>query len=466
MGSHLGCRNWARDVRVLKPTDHTCDPRPFVRTDFSTRKPSRDGWAKSVRQLMTIRSDRLLERFLRYVKIGTSANPAATDYPSSAGQLQLGQLLVSELQAMGIADAHQDAHGLVWGTAPATVPGELPTILLNAHLDTSPEAPGDNIQPHVIESYAGGDIPLAKEGRVIRVADCPALEQCIGHCLITTDGTTLLGGDDKAGVAAIMELAHHLIENPQLPHGPLRVLFTCDEEIGQGAKYMDLEQARATAGYTLDGSGHGEVENENFSADQVTVRIDGYNIHPAIAKGKMLNASRGLALLLSQLPLDRLTPETTDGRLGFLHVYDISGGVAQAQAKILLRDFDTQALDEQAAMLETAAEHVRRLLPGLKIQLARVRQYRNMADSLRRAPQVVEFALRAHEALGRSPKLSWIRGGTDGAVFSEMGLPTPNLSVGQHNIHSVLEFASLTEMTWAVRHAIQLLDLWQAHARS
>lgn len=414
----------------------------------------------------TIQTERLLERFLRYVRIGTAANPSSTSYPSSEGQRVLGNLLVQELQEMGVEDAHQDAHGLVWATIPASVPGDLPTILFNAHLDTSPEAPGDHVQPQVIPTYTGGDIPLLKEGRVIRVADCPALEAMQGHCLITTDGSTLLGGDDKAGVAAIMELAQHLIENPHLPHGSVRILFTCDEEIGHGARHMDLEVAGSAAGYTLDGGGRGNVENENFSADQIEVLVKGYNIHPSIGKDKMLNATRGLALMIASLPLDQMTPETTEGKEGFIHVYDTSASVSDAQAKILLRDFDTDRLDEYAALIQRAADQAAAKIPGLKFELKRTRQYRNMSDSLNRRPHVVQFAVQAHELMGQTCTLGAIRGGTDGAQFSEMGLPTPNLSVGQHNIHSVLEFASLNEMADAVRHAVQLLDLWQAHTRS
>lgn len=415
---------------------------------------------------LPINAQRLLERFLRYVRVGTTANPDASEYPSSPGQLELGRLLVEELLAMGIDDAHQDEHGLVWATVPATVPGPVPTILLNAHLDTSPEAPGDAVQPQVIEAYTGGDIALLRDERVIRVADCPDLKGMVGHCLVTTDGTSLLGGDDKAGVAAIMELAHTLIEQPHLPHGPVRVVFTCDEEIGLGAKHMDLSKAGATAGYTLDGAGHGMVENENFSADQITVRAIGYNIHPAIAKDRMVNATRGLSRLLARLPYDHLTPETTSGREGFLHPYAMEGDVSQAMCKVLLRDFQTAQLDEYASRIETAARAVEEELPGLRFKIERVRQYRNMADSLAQAPQVVEFATRAHTQLGRQFQTGSIRGGTDGAMFSEMGLPTPNLSVGQHNIHSVLEFASVTEMVMAVEHAVQTLELWQAHARS
>lgn len=415
---------------------------------------------------ISVRSDRLLERFLRYVRMGTAADPNSSDYPSSPGQLELGKVLVEELKAMGADDPHQDEHGLVWATIPATVPGDVPTVLLNSHVDTSPEAPGENVNPQVIEQYVGGDIELAQDGRVIRVQDCPALNDLKGHCLVTTDGSTLLGGDDKAGVASIMELANHLIENPHLPHGPVRVLFTCDEEIGHGAKHMDLEKAGADFGYTLDGAGNGEVESENFSADHLTVRAVGYNIHPAIAKGKMVNALRGLANLIAKLPISEASPETTDGKLGFLHPYDFSGGVGEAECKILLRDFDTSKLDGYAKIVEDAAKEVETANEGLRFEISRIRQYRNMADAIAKAPQVVDFAVRAFEELGRPCRLGSIRGGTDGAVFSEMGLPTPNLSVGQHNIHSVLEFASITEMEFAIEHMIKLLELCQDHGRS
>lgn len=414
----------------------------------------------------TIRADRLLERFLRYVRINTAANPNSSDYPSSAAQFELGKILIQELEQMGAEHIEHDQHGLVWATIPATVPGDLPTILFNAHLDTSPEAPSANVRPHVIESYTGGDIPLDKDGRVIRVSECPALHGLHGQCLITTDGSTLLGGDDKAGVAAIMELAHHLIENPHLPHGPVRVLFTCDEEIGRGAAHMDLKKASAAAGYTLDGAGCGEVDCENFSADQVTVRVVGYNIHPAIAKGKMINAARALAEFLVQLPSERLSPETTDEKQGFLHPYAIEGGVGEASCKILLRDFETARLDDYAQIIEQAAEGTQRKFPGIRFVIERTNQYRNMADALAKSPHVVRFATEAHQQLARRTRLGSIRGGTDGAMFSALGLPTPNLSVGQHNIHSVLEFASLTEMLGSIEHAIKLLELWQAHARS
>lgn len=413
-----------------------------------------------------IRKARLLERFLRYVRVDTTANPDTQQYPSSPGQLVLGQLLTAELQQMGLDTAHQDEHGLVWATIPATVPGSIPTVLLNAHLDTSPDASGKNVQPQVIESYAGGDITLPNSSLKIEVEACPALLGLLGHTLITSDGTTLLGGDDKAGVATLMELAHHLIENPHIPHGEIRILFTCDEEIGCGAQHLDLSKANAAAGYTLDGSGAGEVENENFSADQLLVRAIGNNIHPSIGKGRMCSALRGLSKLIASLPNDSLSPESTEGKEGFVHPYQIDGSVDSAVAKFLLRDFETGKLDEYEALIRQTAAKVAEQQPGLQFEFTRQRQYRNMNDVLARSPHVVEFATRAFERIGLSAKLGSIRGGTDGAIFSEMGLPTPNLSVGQHNIHSVTEFASLDEMAAALEHLIALLDLWQAEARS
>lgn len=406
-----------------------------------------------------INSTRLLDRFLRYVKIGTAADADSETYPSSSGQLELGRLLVEELSAMSAEDVQQDEHGLVWATIPATIPGPLPTILFNAHLDTSPEAPGDHVNPQVIERYAGGDIPLPV-GNAITTSDCLDLLSMTGHCLVTTDGTTLLGGDDKAGVAAIMELAHHLIEYPSIPHGPIRILFTCDEEIGNGTGHVDMAKTDAVAAYTLDGSGSGELENENFSADQLVVRAVGHNIHPSLGKGRMINASRGLAALIAQLPVDNRSPESTEGREGFLHPYHISGGVGEAEVRILLRDFDTARLDEHASIVAKAAARVELQIPGLKFEIRRSRQYRNMAESLQRHPLVVQLAVEAFAKLDIECKLGSIRGGTDGAMLSEKGLPTPNLSVGQHNIHSVLEFASLTEMTTAVAHAVELVQLW------
>lgn len=413
-----------------------------------------------------INTSRLLERFLRYVQIETTANPDAQSYPSSPGQLELGKILLTELMAMGLDEVEQDDHGLVWATIPASVVGPTPTILLNAHLDTSPDASGRRVKPQVVESYAGGDIPLSPSGQIIRASECQALEGLRGHCLVTTDGTTLLGGDDKAGVAAIMELAHHLVEYPHLPHGPVRILFTCDEEIGHGTQYVDLAKVKAVAGYTLDGSGARVIEGENFSADLLTVQAIGKVIHPSIAKGRMVNAVRGLSMLLAELPRDNMSPESTCDREGFMHPYSIRGDVARAEAKLLLRDFETAKLQSYATLVKEKADLVARQIPGIEFDIQQTRQYRNMADYMQDSPQVIKLAQLAHERLGHPAKLDIIRGGTDGAMLTERGLRTPNLSVGQHNIHSVLEFVSLNEIAVAVEHLVELLELWQAHGRT
>lgn len=414
---------------------------------------------------MPIDRQRLLNRFIKYAQVATAADPDSTTYPSSKGQLELGRLLVEELQAMGLGDARQDEHGLVWALVPGNV-ANVPTILLNAHMDTSPEAPGENVRPQVLENYPGGDIKLGDSEQTIRVNDCPALNELIGHTLVTTDGRTLLGGDDKAGVAAIMELAEYLLERPEIPHGPLQLLFTCDEEIGQGTAKIRVDEVCAIGGYTLDGSGAGELEGENFSADQLAVKAIGHNIHPSIGKGRMINAVRGLSQLVARLPLDELSPESTEGREGFLHPYHMTGGVGEAELRLLLRDFDSKKLDVYEQLVGTIARDVEQSLPGLKIEVTRMRQYRNMSEYMVKQPLVMDLAERAYSKLGRPCVRGSIRGGTDGAMLSEKGLPTPNLSVGQHNIHSVLEFVSLDEMVAAVEHLVALVDLWQHHGRA
>ena len=306
---------------------------------------------------MHINRTRLLDRFLQYVRIGTTANPNTHDYPSSRGQWLLGELLKSQLQQIGIQDAEQDVNGLVWGTVPATVAGPVPTILFNAHLDTSPEAPGDHCKPEVLESYDGGDIELAN-GDWIRTSDTPELSRLVGKTLVVTDGKTLLGGDDKAGVAAIMELANYLMERPNIPHGPVRILFTCDEEIGRGTRHFDLRKTGAIAGYTLDGGGAGTIDVETFSADLATIKFFGHNTHPSVGKGKMVNALKAASVFVSALPRDRMSPETTSLREGFFHPYTFQGSVSEATVQILLRDFETPKLTEYAGILQIGRAHV------------------------------------------------------------------------------------------------------------
>jgi tripeptide aminopeptidase len=407
-----------------------------------------------------MQSERLLERFLRYVRIETTADDSAGKYPSSAGQLELGRLLVRELRALGLADVEQDEHGLVWGTIPATNGKRGPIVAFNAHLDTSPETSGKNVNPQVIRDYHGGDIVLPKNPQqVIRVQENPELETLLGKTLVTTDGTTLLGADDKSGVAVIMELAAHLMENPSIPHGPVRILFTCDEEIGHGVDYVDLKKLGATAAYTLDGAGAGEIDTDTFSADLAIVTVHGKNIHPSIAKGRMINALRAAGRFLDRLPREGMSPETTDGWQGFLHPYAIEGGVAEARIKILLRSFITPHLAAKAELLRRIAIDVEEEL-GAKVDVQVIKQYRNMAEGLSKEPRAVTLAEEAHRRLGREPKRTIIRGGTDGSQFTERGLPTPNLSTGEHNPHSPLEWTCLEEMVQAAEVLVELVKLW------
>ena len=408
---------------------------------------------------------RLLGRFLRYVQIDTTAQDGSTTYPSSPGQLVLGKLLADELREMGLKGVEHDAHGLVWATVPATAKQQadrpLPVVAVNAHLDTSPETTGKNVKPHVIRNYAGGNIPLAGDAsNTIRMADNPELSRLIGKTLITTDGTTLLGADDKAGVAVIMELVHTLIEHPQLPHGPVRILFTCDEEIGHGIDHVSLEKLGATVAYTLDGQGACEIDTETFSADLATVTVRGVNIHPSIGKGRMVNALRAAAVFIDRLPKTELSPESTDGRDGFLHPYTIEGGVAAVKVKVLLRDFDTEQLTTQADLLRKAAREVVAKIPGCQIDVHIAKQYRNMATGLAKEPRAVANAQEAFHRLKRECRLTIVRGGTDGSQLTERGLPTPNLSTGEHNPHSPLEWTCLEEMTAAVEHLVELVKVW------
>ena len=406
-----------------------------------------------------IRTARLLDRFLRYVRIDTAADPASTDYPSSRGQFELGRILLNELTALGLADAHQDANGLVWATVPSTAGPGLPTVALLAHLDTSPEAPAQHVNPQVIEAYDGQAIELPS-GLLLDPANSPTLAGLTGKTLITTDGTTLLGGDDKAGVAIIMEVAHHLLESPHLAHGPVRLLFTCDEEIGRGTDKIDLAKLGATVAYTLDGGGAGMIDVETFSADALRVTFIGNNIHPAIAKGQMVNSLRGAATFIAALPQQHCTPETTSGRQGFIHVHDVHGGVGRCEVDVILRSFQTEQLDAFAEQVVQAAQAACVSVPGLRMEIQRRKQYRNLAEGLQQLPEAVGLAQRAFENLGQRCELAIVRGGTDGSQLTEKGLPTPNLSSGQHNIHSLREFACLDEMVQAAEHLVELLRLW------
>ena len=409
-----------------------------------------------------INRDRLKDRFVEYVQVDTTANQDTDDYPSSQGQRKLGSIVAAHLKDIGLQNVQQDEHALVSATIPANTPTDTSVIALNAHLDTSPETTGAGVKPQVIENYPGGDMPLIGDPtKVIKVSECPELKDLIGTTLITTDGTTLLGGDDKAGVAIIVELAAYLMEHPEIQHGDIRILFTCDEEIGRGTDKVQLDELAADVCYTLDGPGANTIDVETFSADEATVTITGINIHPAIAKDRMVNAVRIAGSFLDRLPRETLAPESTDGRDGFLHPYRIlEGQVDKVVLKILLRDFDSPRLKEHADLLQSTAKEVSAMYPGCRIDVDVRKQYRNLGEGLAQEPRAVDFAKRAFERLGRPVSTNIIRGGTDGSRFTEMGLPTPNLSSGQHNIHSPLEFVCLDEMVQAVEVLVELVQVW------
>ena len=416
--------------------------------------------ATQVARKVMVNRGRLLDRFLRYVRVDTTAVEDAGTYPSSPGQRVLGAMLVDELQAMGIDDAAQDEHGIVVATVHSRGADAAPVVAFNAHVDTSPETTGANVKPQVIDGYSGGDLVLPGDPeKVIRVSENPELEQLHGCTLITTDGTTLLGGDDKAGVAIIMELAASLMETPDIKHGPIRLLFTCDEEIGHGVDYVDIEKLAARACYTLDGGGANDLDVETFSADLAIVTVKGINIHPSIAKGRMVNAIRVASEFVARLPRE-MSPETTSGRAGFIHPYQMEGGVAEVTMRIILRDFETSGLAEQAKLLRKIAGEVEAEFAGAVVTVDPRPQYRNMRDGLVKEPRAVRYAELAHQRLNRDVKLSIIRGGTDGSQLTERGLPTPNLSSGQHNPHSPLEWACLDEMQQAAEVIVELAQVW------
>jgi len=363
----------------------------------------------------------LLDRFCRYVRVDTQSSATSTSYPSTGKQKDLLRILVDDLRAAGLDDAAMDEHGYVMATLPSNVPeghpaaGRVPVIGLVAHVDTYHEVPGANVQPQVHRDYDGGDIVLPGDPSVvIRAAEERELAACRGLTIVTSDGTTLLGADDKAGVAAIMEAATRLVEQPNIPHGPVRLALTCDEEIGRGVDHLRLDHLGAAVGYTLDGQGADTIDVETFSADMAVVTVQGKNIHPGVAKGRMVNALRVAADLVARLPREAASPESSEGREGFLHPFEVAGGVGAVSLRVLLRDFDALALERWADMLRQAAAASMATFPGAHIGVAITRQYRNMAEGLAREPRAVGHAERALGRLGRVAKLTIVRGGTDG----------------------------------------------------
>lgn len=405
--------------------------------------------------------DTLLDRFLRYVKVDTQSDETSPSFPSTKKQLVLSRMLCEECEQLGLEDVTISEYGIVMATIPSTVEGDVPAIGWVAHVDTSPEFSGTNVKPVVHENYDGRDLVLPGDpSRVLRVSEEPRLKQMVGKTVITTDGTTLLGADDKSGVAVMMSAAAHLMGDRSIPHGPIRLCFTCDEEIGRGIEKLNLEAFGVCCAYTLDSDGSGRIDSETFSADQAVITVRGVNTHPSVGKGVMVNAIRILSDLISSLPTETLSPETTDGRDGFIHPYHVEGGVAEASARLILRDFETEKLAEYAGLLDSLAQPLREKYPRAEIKIDVHKQYRNMRDGLVKEPRALEKAIEATRAAGLEPNLDIIRGGTDGSLLTEKGLPTPNLSSGQHNPHSPLEWTTVEEMQQAVDVLVQLARLW------
>jgi tripeptide aminopeptidase len=406
----------------------------------------------------------VLQRFLRYVAIDTQSSESSESYPSTAKQKDLSRLLVGELRELGVADAEIDEHGYVMGTVASNVDVEVPTIGLIAHVDTSPEVSGTNVKPQLHENYGGGPIVINDEITLTPELS-PALDDHIGHTVVTTDGSTLLGADDKAGIAEIMTLVERLRDDPSIPHGELRIGFTVDEEVGTGTKFFDVKKFGATYAYTVDGESPGEVENETFCADSAKVVFTGINVHPGYAKDKLVNAAKAAAFFVSRLPKDK-APETTSGKQGYLHPVSVAGSVEQTIVKLILRDFEEEPLRAFRGLLEEIAHATRETFPGVRVGLAFEESYRNMRFVLDDHPQVTEVALEAVRRAGLEPKLNSIRGGTDGARLSYMGLPTPNIFAGGHLFHSRTEWIAVEAMEAAVKTLEQLVQIWVERSRA
>lgn len=400
----------------------------------------------------------VLDRFLRYVRIDTQSRRDRTSSPSTPGQLELGRVLVDELQAAGLEDAALDENGYVFATLPGRSNGL--SVGLIAHMDTSPDAPGHGVEPLVHRRYDGAVLALPREGTRLDPESMPELVAKLGHDIVTSSGDTLLGADDKAGVAEIMAGVAYLAAHPELPRPTLRIGFTPDEEIGEGATLFDIESFGARCAYTLDGSELGEVQDETFSAYEVMLTVRGVDVHPGQATGKLVNALRLAARIVAALPADTLTPETTADREGFIHPVELTGRAGRADARFIVRDFDDHRLADHVALLERVAREVVAAEPRARLELEVREQYRNMRGVVDQVPEVMDAAEAAIRAEGIDPIRRPIRGGTDGSRLSEMGLPTPNLFTGGHEYHSVREWASLQDMAAAAAVVVRLAEVW------
>jgi len=399
------------------------------------------------------------ERLLRYVRIDTRSDEDSGTYPSTPGQLDLLRLLRGELEEIGLADVAMDEHGYVTATVPATVEHEVPTIAFFAHVDTAREVSGTGVSPQRVR-YGGGNIELGDSGQSIRPDQSPELENHVGHELITTDGTTLLGADDKAGVAEIMAAVGYLVSQPEIPHGTVKVAFNPDEEVGRGVIHFPVESFGATAAYTVDGSTAGELQSETFSGAQVRMRIHGRAIHPGWAKGELVNAIKIAGEIVSRLPQDRLSPETTEEREGYVHPVLVEGDSAELELRFIVRDFDDDLLAEHVAFLRGLAEEVCAAEPRCTIEVEDRIQYRNPRIELDRYPKIIANLEEAVRRVGLEPRQTAIRGGTDGSALTEMGLPSANIFTGGHDAHSEREWICVEDMGLAAATLVELARVW------
>ncbi len=408
--------------------------------------------------------DTVLDRFIRYVRVDTQSDPQSETFPSTEKQKNLGRMLVAELIALGIPDAHMDEFGYVYGTVPAnTSKKEVPVICFCSHMDTSPDVSGAGVKPVVHYDYDGGDIVLPDDqSQVIRLRDHPDLAFQIGNDIVTASGTTLLGADNKAGVAEIMSAVAFFLSHPEVKHGKIRILFTPDEEVGRGTEKLDLKKLGADFAYTVDGETLGSLENETFSADGATIRIQGVSTHPGFAFGKMENAVKIAADILAALPKDGMSPETTRDREGFLHPVRLEALQESAVIEFIVRDFDEEGLKEKEVLLLSLTEQVLSQYPGSSFEFEVKEQYRNMGTILAEYPEVVDHALKAMELAGLKPVKQSIRGGTDGSRLSFMGLPCPNIFAGEHAFHSRLEWVSVQDMEKATDVIVKIAEVWEA----
>jgi tripeptide aminopeptidase len=403
-------------------------------------------------------ADDVLERFLRYVQVDTQSDDDSETYPSTMKQLDLGRMLEEELRAIGLEDVELTEHGYVFATLAGT---SGPTVGLIAHMDTSSDESGASVKPQVVRGYDGGDIVLPGDPRkVLRASENPHLAERAGHDIVTTDGTTLLGADDKAGIAEIMGAVAYLAAHPDIEHAPIRVGFTVDEEVGRGVDHFDIEKFGADFAYTLDGSEVGRIDDETFSASEVRIKIEGHSVHPGTSKDKMVNAIKLAARIVERLPRDDRSPETTENYDGFVHPTRLVGTTAEAELRFIARDFDAQKLEEHETLLRGLADEIAKEEPRATVTVTVEESYRNMKEFLEAAPAVTEAGEEAARRTGIEPWREPIRGGTDGSMLSARGLLTPNIYTGAHQFHSVLEWASVQDMAASAATIVELVKLW------